>query len=95
MFDSFFISSDFTNPNLFTYFSFFFFNLSDNDENGKFFPDKGEENLFTAYRFVSSSRSLMLRFTFLFSISSSAIATSILSPPTNLDGLASAELIAI
>ena len=37
----------------------------------------------------------MLRLTFLLSKSNSKIAASILSPPTNLDGLASAEFMAI
>ena len=37
----------------------------------------------------------MLKLTFLFSIFNSDIAASILSPPTNLDGLASDVLIAI
>ena len=37
----------------------------------------------------------MLKLTFLFSIFISEIAASILSPPTNLDGLASEEFRAI
>ena len=69
--------------------------LSDKDEKGKFFPDNGEENLFTASRFVSSSKSLILKLTFLLSKSNSKMAASILSPPTKRDGLASAEFIAI
>ena len=69
--------------------------LSDNDEKGKFFPESGELNLVTASLFCNSSKSLILSETFLFSIFNSEIAASILSPPTNLDGLASDEDTAI
>ena len=71
------------------------FNLSESDEKGKFFPERGDENLETASLFCNSSNNFILRFTFLFSKSISDMAASILSPPTNLDGLASAEFIAI
>ena len=80
---------------IFTYSSFFFFNLSDNEEKGKFLPESGEENLFTASLLVSSSKSFILKLTFLLSKSNSEIAASILSPPTKREGLASAEFIAI
>ena len=69
--------------------------LSDNDEKGKFFPDKGELNFDTASLFWSSSKSLMLNEIFSFSKFNSEIAASILSPPTNLEGLASDDDTAI
>ena len=73
----------------------FFFKSSDKDENGKFLPEPSDPYFSRASFFSISSRSLILRTTFLFSISNSAIAQSILSPPVNLDGLESAALIAI
>ena len=70
-------------------------NLSERDENGKFFPESGDENFETASLFCNSSNNFILKLTFLFFKSISDIATSILSPPTNLEGLASDEFIAI
>ena len=52
-------------------------------------PLKGLENFVTASLFCNSSNNFILKLTFLFSIFNSDIAASILSPPTNLDGLAS------
>ena len=69
--------------------------FSDNDEKGRFLPLRGLENFETASLFCNSSNNLILKLTFLFSIFNSEIAASILSPPTNLEGLASDELIAI
>ena len=69
--------------------------FSDKDENGRFLPLRGLENFETASLFCNSSKSLILKFTFLFSIFISEMAASILSPPTNLDGLASDEFNAI
>ena len=98
MLDKFSNIFDFTSAKL-TYYSSFsflsFFNLSESDEKGKFFPERGDENLETASLFCNSSNNFILRFTFLFPKSISDMAASILSPPTNLEGLASAEFIAI
>ena len=69
--------------------------MSDNDENGRFFPDRGELNFDTASLFFNSSNNFILSPTFLLLISSSAIAASIRSEPTNLEGLESAAFIAI
>ena len=68
---------------------------SDSDEKGRFLPLNGLENFVTASLFCNSSSNLILRLTFLFSIFNSDMAASILSPPTNLDGLASELLKAI
>ena len=73
----------------------FFFKSSDKDEKGKFFPEPSDPYFSKASFFSISSRSLILKVTFLLSESSSAIAQSILSPPVNLEGLASAAFIAI
>ena len=70
-------------------------NFLDKDEKGRFFPLKGLENLLTASLFCNSSSNFILKATFLFSKLISDIAASILYPPTNLEGLASAEFIAI
>ena len=70
-------------------------NFSDNDEKGRFFPLNGLENFETASLFCNSSNNFILKLTFLFSIFNSDIAASILSPPTNLDGLASDVFTAI
>ena len=96
--DSCFTNSDLVIGNLFfTYFFSlsFFFSLSDKVEKGRFFPEPSAPYLSKASFFCISSRSFILKTTFLFSLSSSAIAQSILSPPVNRDGLASAALIAI
>ena len=84
-----------TDANLAYFFFLFSSNLSDKDENGRFFPDRGEENLLTASLFCCSSSNLMLKLIFLLFKSISEIAASILSPPTYLEGLASAAFIAI
>ena len=73
----------------------FFFKSSDKEEKGKFFPDPSEPYFSRASFFSSSSKSLILRPTLRLFKSNSEIAQSILSPPVNLDGLASAALIAI
>ena len=83
-----------TDVNLTYFFFLFSSNLSDKDENGRFFPDRGEENFLTASLFCCSSSNLMLRLIFLLFKSISEIAASILSPPT-YRGLASAAFIAI
>ena len=77
---------------MYYFLSSFFFRSSDKDENGKFFPDPSDPYFSKASFLSISSKSLMLKFTFLFWRSKSAIAQSILSPPVNLDGLASAAL---
>ena len=69
--------------------SFLSSSFSDKDEKGRFFPLNGLENFDTASLFCNSSNNFILRLTFLFSIFNSDIAASILSPPTNLEGLAS------
>ena len=77
------------------YFLPFFFKSSDNDEKGKFFPEPSVPYFSKASFFSISSKSLILKVTFLFSISRSEIAQSILSPPVNLEVLVSAAFIAI
>ena len=72
-----------------------FSSSSEREEKGRFFPERGEENLDTASLFCNSSSNFILKLTFLFFRSIPAIEASILSPPTNLEGLASAELMAI
>ena len=71
---------DFTSAKL-TYYSSFsflsFLSLSERDEKGKFFPERGDENFETASLFCNSSNSFILRFTFLFVKSISDIAASI------------------
>ena len=50
---------------------------------------RGDENLLTASLFCNSSSNLILKLISFF-LNFSDMATSILSPPTNLEGLASA-----
>ena len=84
------MSFDFTIANSisFYFFSFsFFLRSSDKEEKGKFLPEPSDPYFSKASFFSISSKSLILKFTFLFSKSNSEIAQSILSPSVNLDCL--------
>ena len=73
----------------------FFFRSSDNDEKGKFFPEPSAPYFSKASFFSISSKSLILKDTFLLSIDKSAMAQSIRYTPVNLEVLVSAVFIAI
>tara|TARA_Y100000589_G_C26760672_1_gene469666 strand:+ start:281 stop:499 length:219 start_codon:yes stop_codon:yes gene_type:complete len=71
------------------------FKSSESDEKGRFFPEPSDPYFSKASCFCSSSNNFILKDTFLLLKSNSEIAQSILSPPVNLEVLASAGFIAI